>query len=105
MNALAGLLTRYGQTVTLRSSGGTQTVRAFIRPEVSRGEAVPGVQTAIGWVDDRLWRYIGTAEVQPGDVIVWKETAYRVRSSRAYALGDAVHHWQASLEREREAAQ
>lgn len=105
MNALAGILTRYGQTVTLKSGEITRTVRAFIRPEVRRDEAVPGTQTAIGWVDDRLWRYIGTAEVRSGDVIVWNETAFRVRSSRAYALGDAVHHWQASLEREREAAQ
>ena len=105
MSALAGILTQYGQTVTLKNTRGTQTVRAFIQPEVSRGETVPGTQTAIGWVDDRLWRYIGTTEVQPGDVIVWKETAYRVRSSREYALGDEAHHWQASLEREREAAQ
>lgn len=105
MSAFVGVLAQYGQTVTLKNTQGTQTVRAFIQPEVSRGETVPGTQTAIGWVDDRLWRYIGTAEVQTGDMIVWQETAYRVRSSRAYCLGDAVHHWQASLEQEREAAQ
>lgn len=105
MSTFAGALARYGQTVTLRRQDGERSVRAFIQPQVSREETVPGTQTTIGWVDDRLWRYIGTAEVQSGDVIVWRETAFRVRSSRAYCLGDTVHHWQAALEREREAAQ
>ena len=38
------------------------------------------------------------------NVIVQGGVSYRVRSSRAYWLGDAVHHWWALLEREREAA-
>lgn len=104
MNALGAIAERYGQTVTLRRAAGERTVRAFIRPAPERQEAVPEEQTAIGWTDRRLWRYIGTEEVQPGDGVVWNGTAYRVRSSRAYALGDAVHHWQAFLEPEREAA-
>ena len=53
---------------------------------------------------DRLWSYIGLEAVEPGDVIVQGGVSYRVRSSRAYWLGDAVHHWWALLEREREAA-
>ena len=48
--------------------------------------------------------YIGLEAVEPGDVIVQGGVSYRVRSSRAYWLGDAVHHWWALLEREREAA-
>ncbi len=103
MRGLGEILARYGQTVTLREKSGERTIQAFLQPDVSREETVPGAQTAIGWVDTRLWRYIGTAEVQPGDVIVWKETAYRVRSSRAYSLGDRAHHWWASLEMEQEA--
>lgn len=102
MSTFAGALVRYGQAVTLRRQDGERAARAFIQPQVSREETVPGTWTAIGWVDDRLWRYIGTEEVQTGDVIVWRETAFRVRSSRAYCLGDTVHHWWASLEREAE---
>lgn len=105
MSALQGILRRYGQNVVLKRQSGEKNVRAFLQPDTGREECVPGEQTAIGWVDVRTWRYIGVDEVAPGDVIVWNGTAFRVRSSRAYALGDAVHHWWASLEREREAAQ
>lgn len=100
MSAFAGVLKRYGQCVTLRG----ETVRAFIQPEVSRQEVVPGEQTAIGWTDARLWRYIGTAPVEPGDVLTWETLTFRVRSSRACSLGRRIHHWRASLELEREAA-
>lgn len=105
MSAFADILTQYGQTVTLKNKDGVRTIQGFMQPDTSREENVPGEQTAIGWMDTRLWRYIGREEVQPGDILVWRETAYRVRSSRAYCLGDTVHHWGASLEREREAAQ
>lgn len=104
MSVLAAIAERYGQTVTLRRPEGERTVRAFIRPEPERQEAVPEERTAIGWTDRRLWRYIGLDEVQPGDGVVWNGTAYRVRSSRGYALGDTVHHWEAFLEPEWEAA-
>ena len=98
------ILERYGQTVTLRSRDGEKSVRAFIQPAAARDEIVPGEQTPIGWVDERLWSYIGLAAVEPGDIIRQGNTAYRVRSSRAYWLGDQVHHWWALLETEREAA-
>lgn len=101
MSVFVRILERYGQQVTLRG----ETIRAFIQPEVSRQEAVPGERTAIGWTDERLWRYIGTEPVEPGDVLSWEGLALRVRSSRAYALGRRAHHWQAFLEREREAAE
>ena len=61
------ILEHYGQTVTLRSRDGEKSVRAFIQPAAARDETVPGEQTPIGWIDERLWRYTGLEEVQPGD--------------------------------------
>ena len=104
MSAMQELLRRYGQSATLKNPAGEKMSRAFLQPEKAREEGVPGTVTPIGWVDDRLWSYIGLEAVEPGDVIVQGGVSYRVRSSRAYWLGDAVHHWWALLEREREAA-
>mgnify|MGYP004696152443 FL=1 len=99
------ILERYGQTVTLRSRDGEKSVRAFIQPAVARNETVPGEQTPIGWIDERLWRYIGLEEVQPGDTVIWRGRSFRVRSSREHALSDEINHWWASLEPERRAAE
>ena len=104
MSGMERILERYGQSVTLKNKDGEQEIRAFLQPEKAREGGVPGTVTPIGWVDDRLWSYIGLEAVEPGDVIVQGGVSYRVRSSRAYWLGDAVHHWWALLEREREAA-
>lgn len=57
------ILEHYGQTVTLRSRDGEKSVRAFIQPAAARDETVPGEQTSIGWIDERLWRYTGLEEV------------------------------------------
>lgn len=105
MSTLQKILERYGQTATLIREAGEQTIQCFLQPDTTREETVPGTQTAIGWLDQRLWTYTGLEEVQPGDRLRWRETVYRVRSSRAYGLGDDVHHWWASLEIEREAAE
>ena len=104
MSGMERILERYGQSVTLKNKDGEQEIRAFLQPEKARTETVPGEQTPIGWVDERLWSYIGLAAVEPGDIIRQGDTAYRVRSSRAFRLGNTVHHWWASLEAEREAA-
>ena len=104
MNALERILREYGQSVTLKNGEGERMIRAFLQPEKSREEQLPGEQTPIGGVDHRRWSYIGLEAVAAGDVIELDGTAYRVRSSRACRLGNAVHHWWASLEREREAA-
>ena len=104
MSMMQRILERYGQTVTLRKQDGSKEIRAFLQPEKTREEVVPGEQTPIGWVDQRRWSYIGLEAVEPGDVMEQDGTAYRVRSSRAFRLGDTVHHWWASLEAEREAA-
>ena len=92
------ILEHYGQTVTLRSRDGEKSVRAFIQPAAARDETVPGEQTPIGWIDERLWRYTGLEEVQPGDTVIWRGRSFRVRSSREHALSDEINHWWALLE-------
>lgn len=99
------ILEHYGQTVTLRSRDGEKSVRAFIQPAAARDETVPGEQTPIGWIDERLWRYTGLEEVQPGDTVIWRGRGFRVRSSREHALSDEINHWWALLEPERRAAE
>ena len=99
------ILEHYGQTVTLRSRDGEKSVRAFIQPAAARDETVPGEQTSIGWIDERLWRYIGLEEVQLGDTVIWRGRSFRVRSSREHALSDEINHWWALLEPERRAAE
>lgn len=85
--------------------GGQRPIRAFIQPVPTREEVIPGEKTAIGWVDHCLWSYTGMEEVQPGDILVWLKTPYRVRTSRAYYVGGKLHPWWASLEEAREAAE
>ena len=99
------ILEHYGQTVTLRSRDGEKSVWAFIQPADARDETVPGEQTPIGWIDERLWRYTGLEEVQPGDTVMWRGRSFRVRSSREHALSGEINHWWALLEPERRAAE
>ena len=94
------ILERYGQTVTLRSRDGEKSVRAFIQPAVARNETVPGEQTPIGWIDERLWRYTGLEEVQSGDIEAFGENepvatiegqkSYTVELTRLYATDTAI---------------
>lgn len=97
------ILARYGQAVTVRTAEGETQTRAFLQPVTERGETLPGAVTELGWMDRRLWRYLGTAALAPGDTVAWGELRFRVRSSRPYCIGECLHHWWASLEREREA--
>ena len=80
------ILRRYGQEAeVVRREGETERVRAFLQPIRERDEAVPET-AAIGWLDGRLWLYLGRA----------------VRSGRPHYIGQALCHWRAVLERARE---
>lgn len=96
------VLERYGQEVTMETAAGTAAARALLLPEAARGERVPEGMCGIGWLDGRTWQYLGQTEVRPGDRIAWRETAFRVCSSRALPLGETVVCWLASLEQEAE---
>lgn len=95
------ILAKYGQEVTVERGGTAKTVRAFLQPLTQRDEAVPEM-TAIGWLDGRLWRYLGRAAVEAGDVVTWNGQRFRARSGRPHYIGDRLCHWRAVLERARE---
>ena len=96
------ILRRYGQEVTVEREDRTEAVRAFLQPIRERDESVPET-TAAGWLDGRLWLYLGTSAVQTGDVVLWNGRRFRVRSGRPHYIGARLSHWRAVLERAREA--
>ena len=96
------LLRRYGpEAEVVRREGETERVRAFLQPIRERDEAVPET-AAIGWLDGRLWLYLGRAAVKSGDTVLWNGRRFRVRSGRPHYIGQALCHWRAVLERARE---
>ncbi len=105
MDWVREVLARYGQETVVRTAEGETTVRAFLQPVAEKREQVPGTMTAIGWIDERLWLYLGQAAVSEGDTVRWKDMSFRVRSGRPYYIGETMTHWWAALEREKEAAE
>ena len=98
-------MARYGQKVTVQAGDTTVSVRAFLQPVTERDEKVRETVTPIGWVDGRLWLYLGRRELAAGDLLRWRGMTLRVRSCRPYYIGDRLSHYWAALEREREAAE
>ena len=99
------VLKEYGQRVVLRRSAEEQEVCAFLQPVVKQAETVPEEMCALGGLDRRLWVYLGQEEVCPGEQILWGQQCFRVRSSRAFQVGEDVLYLWASLEQEREVAE
>ena len=95
------LLSRYGQEIAVERERGTETVRAFLQPIRERDESVPET-TAAGWLDGRLWLYVGRTAVEAGDTVLWRGRRFRVRSGRPHYIGERLCHWRAVLERARE---
>lgn len=95
------IMRRYGQAVTVETPTGDVSTRAFLQPVTQRGEQVPDAVTGIGWIDGRLWLYLGDTVVGPRDTVVWNGKRFRVRSSRPYYIGETLTHWWASLEERR----
>ena len=98
--AIERLAARYGQVLTVYQDEQIHTIRAFLQPDPSRDEHVPDGMSSIGFLDGRRWIYLGTLPLYPGDRVEWENSAFRVRSSRAYAVGTSVLYWWASLEQE-----
>ena len=97
------VLERYGQDVTVDTADGERTVRAFLQPMTERDERARSDVTSIGWVDGRLWLYLGQTALEEGEALAWEATRFRVRSCRPYYIGNALSHYWAALEQEREA--
>ena len=96
---------QYGQKVTVQAGEDTVSVRAFLQPVTERGEEVRETVTPIGWVDGRLWLYLGQMALEEADHVMWNGLTFRVRSCRPYYIGDRLSHYWAALELEREAAE
>lgn len=99
------VLERYGQAVTVRRADGEVSARAFLQPVTARDEQVPDAFSGIGWLDGRLWLYLGREALEPGDAVLWNGMELRARSGRPYCIGAETLYWWASLEREKEAAE
>lgn len=99
------VLERYGQDVTVDTADGERTVRAFLQPMTERDERARSDVTSIGWVDGRLWLYLGQTALERGKPWPGRPRASRVRSCRPYYIGNALSHYWAALEQEREAAE
>ena len=96
------ILRQYGQELSVeRRDGKTEAVRGFLQPVRERDEIVPD-PAAIGWLDGRLWLYLGRAAVKRGDTVLWNGRRFRARSGRPHYIGRKLCHWRAVLERARE---
>ena len=61
------ILERYGQKVTVQTGETTVDVRAFLQPVPERSERAREEATPIGWVDVRLWLYLGQMALEETD--------------------------------------
>ena len=98
-------MARYGQKVTVQAGDTTVSVRAFLQPVPERSERAREEATPIGWVDVRLWLYLGQMVLGEADHVMWNGLTFRVRSCRPYYIGGRLSHYWAALELEREAAE
>ena len=87
------------------TADGERAARAFLQPVAERDERARSDFTSIGWVDGRLWLYLGQTALEEGESLAWEGRRFRVRSCRPYYIGNALSHYWAALEQEREAAE
>ena len=92
------ILDAWGQPVTFRTAEGEKAGKAFVQPVTKQNESAPTGMTGLGWEDERQWLYLGLEQVRRGDTILWNGQAFRVRSGRAYYIGEELNHWWALLE-------
>ena len=83
------VLRRYGQAVTVRGAGAAETVRAFLQPAAEKGETA-GTPTKMGYVDGRLWLYLGRRALEDRDIMEWNGLRLRSRSCRPYYVGGTL---------------
>lgn len=99
------VLARYGQEVTVTGASGTAAVRAFLQPVTEHGKTVPFRVTPLGTIDDRLWIYLGRAEVKEGDTVRSGTDRFCVKNSMAVRIGSELSHYWAALAPDGEAAE
>lgn len=104
---LDALFHAYGQAVTLTRGEEKETFSAFVQPLRREKEQEPREATALGWVDQRRWRYIGPGQpaVQDGDKLSCGGENFAVQGAAPVRLGDAILYWHAVLRPWKEGAQ
>ena len=87
---------RYAPQCEIERENEKIAVRAFIQPITKETWDEPFSVGVLGAVDERIWRYLGQAEVEirEGDKVRLGGECYRVRRAAAVMAGDKVtHHW------------
>jgi len=102
---MQSVLAQYGQRVIITTAAGETEVRAFLQPVTEKSEQVPETYGGLGWMDERLWLYLGRTALETEDQVVWRGLTFRVRSCRPYYVGEELSHYWASLELAKEAAE
>ena len=98
------ILKRHGQTAAVVTTDGEEMLKAFIQPVTEKSERVPGDVSELGYLDERLWLYLGKREIKPEESLRWNGMEFQVRSSRPYYIGGVLMYWWAALEPAKEAA-
>ena len=99
------ILKRHGQTAFVVTDAGEETLQAFIQPVTEKRERVLGDISELGYLDERLWLYLGKRELNTKDRLRWNGMEFQVRSSRPYYIGGILMYWWAALEAAKEAAE
>lgn len=70
------VMERYGQTLRIETADATEDVQAFLQPLTENSERVPSAVTSLGWLDTRLWLYLGREKLTDGDAVAWGESDF-----------------------------
>lgn len=91
-------LYRYGQSVEISGKTGCTTAKAFVQPQGGSKNA-SFTMTELGEADERLWKYIGGAEVAilRDDRLVCGGKSFVVLNSEDVCFGEKIHHKRALL--------
>jgi len=105
---LEGILSAYGQTVTLipRDGGEERSFSAFLQPVLKNREDLPVAATPLGAVNEQRWLYVGPAgqEIRPGDGIRFDRLRLAVQETETVYFQNAPLYTRAMLRQEKERA-
>lgn len=93
---------RYASPCEIERNGEKIAVRAFVQAITKEIWDEPFSVGVLGAVDERIWRYLGEADVPvyEGDAVHFGGEIYRVRRAAAVMAGDEVTHQWAVLAKE-----
>lgn len=97
----AGILARYGQSVTLRRGEEAASLQAFVQPVLDRGK-LQEAPSPLGLERQDRFLYLGPAEypLDLDTLVEWNGQDYRVRSAHLVGTGVCPYWWAALSPRE-----